>query len=53
MRFGLSHRFKLSGAECIVGRDVEDLRRDVEELRKYVDREIKLLSIKLDALGAR
>ncbi|WP_258167490.1 DUF3782 domain-containing protein [Vulcanisaeta moutnovskia] len=29
------------------------MRRDVEELRKYVDREIKLLSIKLDALGAR
>uniref|UniRef100_UPI000B12835B PD-(D/E)XK nuclease family protein n=1 Tax=Vulcanisaeta distributa TaxID=164451 RepID=UPI000B12835B len=34
-------------------KDTMATKRDVEELRRYVDNQIKFLSIKLDALGAR
>lgn len=53
LRKYVDDKFEELRKEIQMIRDTMATKRDVEELRRYVDNQIKLLSIKLDALGAR
>ncbi len=53
LRKYVDDKFEELRKEVQMIKDTMVTKRDVEELRRYVDSQIKFLSIKLDALGAR